>query len=191
MNPKEVTQLLLAWRNGDEAAFDQLLPLVYDELRRMARHHMRRERRDHTLQTSALVHEAYLRLLDHEGIDWQNRAHFFGLAAQAMRRVLVDYARRRNFAKRSGAAQRVMLEEAASLAEERAAEVVALDDALQGLAQFDPRKSRVVELRYFGGLSIEETAEVLGIAAATVVRDWNTAKAWLWQEMNRSEEPSP
>jgi RNA polymerase sigma factor (TIGR02999 family) len=191
MNPNEVTQLLLAWRNGDEAAFEQLLPLVYDELRRMARHYMRRERRDHTLQTSALVHEAYLRLLDHEGIDWQNRAHFFGLAAQAMRRVLVDYARRRNFAKRSGAAQRVMLEEAASLAEERAAEVVALDDALQSLAQFDPRKSRVVELRYFGGLSIEETAEVLGIAAATVVRDWNTAKAWLWQEMIRSEEPSP
>jgi RNA polymerase sigma factor (TIGR02999 family) len=183
--------LLVAWRNGDEAAFEQLLPLVYDELRRIARNYMRGERRDHTLQTSALVHEAYLRLLDHEGIDWQNRAHFFGLAAQAMRRVLVDYARRRNFAKRGGAAHHVALEEAASLAEERAAEVVALDDALQSLAQFDPRKSRVVELRYFGGLSIEETAEVLGIAPATVVRDWNTAKAWLWQEMNRSEEPSP
>jgi RNA polymerase sigma factor (TIGR02999 family) len=184
-DPKEVTQLLLAWRNGDETAFDKLLPLVYDELRRLARNYMRRERRGHTLQTSALVHEAYLRLVEHEGIDWQNGAHFFGVAAQAMRRVLVDYARRRNFAKRGGAAQRVALEEAATLAEERAAEVIALDEALQSLARIDPRKSRVVELRYFGGLTIEETAEALDIAPATVARDWNTAKAWLLREMGK------
>ena len=183
--PQEVTQLLLAWRNGDQAAFEQLLPLIYDELRRLARRYLRRERAGHTLQTSALVHEAYLRLAGGEGADFENRAHFFGVAAHAMRRVLVNYARRRNFAKRGGAAQHVELEEAATLAAERAAEVVALDEALQELARLDPRKCRVMELRYFGGLSVEETAVALGISVATVMREWNTARAWLRRELSK------
>jgi RNA polymerase sigma-70 factor, ECF subfamily len=184
--PREVTQLLRDWRNGDATAFDRLLPLVYDELRRLAGHYMRGERADHTLQTSALLHEAYLRLIEHEGIDWQNRAHFFGVAAQAMRRVLVDYARTRNYQKRGGKAAQVSLEEAATLAAERGAEVIALDEALQSLAKLDPRKSRVVELRYFGGLSVAETAEALGISVATMMRDWNLARVWLLREMSRS-----
>lgn len=185
--PTEVTQLLLAWRNGDEQAFDKLLPLVHDELRRLAGHYMRRERPGHTLQTSALVNEVYLRLVGHGEIAWQNRAHFFGIAAQAMRQVLVDYARRRNFQKRGGQAEHVSLDEAATLAAGRAAEVVALDEALQSLARFDQRKSRVVELRYFGGLSVEETAEVLGVSVPTVMRDWNAAKLWLRREMSRGD----
>ncbi len=184
----KVTQLLHDWRNGDQQAMDRLLPLVYEELRRLAGHYLRGERQGHTLQTSALVHEAYLMLVAQDNIDWQNRSHFFGVAAQAMRRVLVDYARSRNYHKRGGKAQHVALDEAANLAEERAAEVVALDEALQSLAQIDPRKSRVVELRYFGGLSVEETAEVLDIAPVTVMRDWSTAKAWLLREMSRDEQ---
>ncbi|MBI1761643.1 MAG: sigma-70 family RNA polymerase sigma factor [Acidobacteria bacterium] len=180
-----VTRLLLDWRAGDRAALDRLMPLVYDELRRIARAYLRHERREHTLQTSALVNEAYLRLVDHEQISWQNRAHFFCVAAQAMRRILVDHARSRNFAKRGGAAHKVSLDEAAGVALERADELLALDDALQDLAKFDERKSRVVELRYFGGLSVEETAEALGIAAITVIRDWNTAKVWLLREMSK------
>lgn len=184
---QHVTQLLLDWRNGDKEALDRLMPLVYEELRRMANYYMRNERREHTLQTSALVNEVYLRLVDHENIAWQNRAHFFGVAAQAMRRILVDHARTRNYAKRAGAAKLVSLEEAATVVEERAAELIALDDALQELAKIDLRKSRVVELRYFGGLSVEETAEALGISAITVMRDWNTAKAWLMREMTRDE----
>lgn len=184
-DPKEVTRLLLAWGNGDETAFDRLLPLVYDELRRLARNYMRRERRGHTLQTSALVNEAYLRLVDHENIEWQNRAHFFGVAAQAMRRILVDHARTRNYQKRGGGAQQVSLDEAATLAGDRAAELIALDEALQELGKMDERKSRVVELRYFGGLSLEETAEALGVSIPTVTRDWNTAKAWLMREMTK------
>ncbi|MCI0392662.1 MAG: sigma-70 family RNA polymerase sigma factor [Acidobacteria bacterium] len=183
--PREVTQLLQAWRDGDESALDRLMPMVYDELRRMARRFMRNERKGHTLQTSALINEAYLRLVEREGIDWQNRAHFFGVAAQAMRRVLVDYARARNYQKRAGKAQQVSLDEAANIAEERAAEIVALDDALESLARFDQRKCRVVELRYFGGLSVEETAEVLGVSVPTVMRDWNTAKVWLLREINQ------
>jgi RNA polymerase sigma factor (TIGR02999 family) len=182
---QNITRLLLDWRNGDQSALDRLMPLVYEELRRMANHYMRNERRGHTLQTSALVNEAYLRLVDHENIEWQNRAHFFGVAAQAMRRILVDYARTRNYQKRGGGAQQVSLDEAMTLAGDRAAELIALDDALRELAKMDERKSRVVELRYFGGLSLEETAEALGVSIPTVTRDWNTAKAWLMREISR------
>jgi RNA polymerase sigma factor (TIGR02999 family) len=182
---QNITRLLLDWRNGDQTALDRLMPLVYEELRRMANHYMRNERRGHTLQTSALVNEAYLRLVDHENIEWQNRAHFFGVAAQAMRRILVDHARSRNYQKRGGGAQQVSLDEAMTLAGDRAAELLALDDALRELARMDERKSRVVELRYFGGLSLEETAEALGISIPTVTRDWNTAKAWLMREMQK------
>jgi RNA polymerase sigma factor (TIGR02999 family) len=184
---QNITKLLVDWRNGDQEALDQLMPLVYEELRRMANHYMRNERKGHTLQTSALVNEAYLRLVDHENIDWQNRSHFFGLAAQAMRRILVDHARSRNYQKRGGNAERVSLDEAANFAEERATELIALDEALQELAKLDPRKSRIVEMRYFGGLTGEETAEVLGISTATVARDWETAKAWLLRELSRTE----
>jgi RNA polymerase sigma factor (TIGR02999 family) len=180
-----ITRLLLDWRNGDQTALDRLMPLVYEELRRMANNYMRNERRGHTLQSSALVNEAYLRLVDHENIDWQNRAHFFGVAAQAMRRILVDHARTRNYQKRGGGAQQVSLDEAATMAGDRAAELIALDEALQELAKIDERKSRVVEMRYFGGLSLEETAEALGVSIPTVTRDWTTAKAWLMREMTR------
>lgn len=182
-----ITKLLVDWCNGDKEALNQLMPLVHDELRRMADRYMRNERKGHTLQTSALVNEAYLRLIDHENIPWQNRAHFFGVAAQAMRRILVDHARSRSYLKRGGAAQRVSFDEAATLAEDRAAELVALDDALQELAKFDPRKCLVVELRYFGGLSMEETAEAAGVSVPTVTRDWNTAKAWLLRELTREQ----
>ena len=190
MNPsaEQITQLLLDWRDGDQAALDRLMPLVYDELRRMASYYLRNERPGHTLQTGALVNEAYVRLVDHEQIAWQNRAHFFGVAAQAMRRILVDHARTRNYQKRGGAAQRVSLDQAADVTGERAAELIALDEALKELARLDPRKSQVVELRYFGGLSMEETAEVLGISTATVSRDWETAKAWLLRELSKSDE---
>jgi RNA polymerase sigma factor (TIGR02999 family) len=186
MNPSSpnITKLLLDWRGGDSEALDRLMPLVYEELRRMANHYMRNERKGHTLQTSALVNEAYLRLVDHENIAWQNRAHFFGVAAQAMRRILVDHARTRNYQKRGGAAHHVSLDEAATLAGDRAAELIALDEALGELAKLDERKCRVVELRYFGGLSMEETAEALGVSIPTVTRDWNTAKAWLMREMS-------
>ena len=158
----------------------------------MANYYMRNERKGHTLQTSALVNEAYLRLVDHENIEWQNRSHFFGLAAQAMRRILVDHARSRNYQKRGGAAQQVSLDEAATLAEDRATELIALDDALQELAKLDPRKSQIVEMRYFGGLTGEEVSEALGISTATVSRDWETAKAWLLRELSRKESvPRP
>lgn len=184
---QNITKLLVDWRNGDQAALDRLMPLVYAELRRMANYYMRNERKGHTLQTSALVNEAYLRLVDHENIEWQNRSHFFGLAAQAMRRILVDHARSRNYQKRGGDAERVSFDEAANFAEERATELIALDEALQELAKLDPRKSRIVEMRYFGGLSGEETAEALGISTATVSRDWETAKAWLLRELSNTE----
>jgi RNA polymerase sigma factor (TIGR02999 family) len=187
-SPKDITKLLIDWRNGDKEALDRLMPLVYEQLRRMANNYMRNERKGHTLQTSALVNEAYLRLVDHENIDWQNRAHFFGVAAQAMRRILVDHARSRSYLKRGGAAKQVSLDEAATLAEDRAGELIALDEALKELAKMDPRKSSVVELRYFGGLSLEETAEALEISIPTVTRDWNTAKAWLLREMTKSDE---
>ncbi len=181
--PKQVTQLLVAWGNGDEAARDELMPLVYDELHRLAHRYMNRERPGHTLQTSALVNEAFVRLVDQRDVHWQNRAHFFGLAAQMMRRILVDYARNRRYAKRGGGARQVSLDEAMIVSEERTAEVVALDDALKGLAEIDPRKSQIVELRFFGGLSIDETAEVLKISPGTVMRDWTLAKAWLRKQM--------
>jgi RNA polymerase sigma-70 factor, ECF subfamily len=182
----EVTRLLLDWRGGDRAALDQLVAVVHDELRRLARHYMRGERDGHTLQTSALINEAYLRLVDHTNIDWKNRAHFFGVAAQAMRRVLVDHARSRGYQKRGAGAQAVELEEAAMLAGDRASELVALDDALRELERFDPRKAQVVELRYFGGLTGEETAEVLGISPPTVQREWQSAKLWLLRTLSNS-----
>jgi len=177
--PQEITQLLVAWSDGDRAALDQLTPLVYEELRRLAHRYMSQERPGHTLQTSALVNEAYLRLIDQKNVHWQNRAQFFGIAAQMMRRILVDHARQRRYAKRGGDARQVPLDEAMIVSEERAAEVVALDEALNSLAGVDPRKSRIVELRFFGGLSIEETAEVLALSPGTVMRDWTLAKAWL------------
>jgi RNA polymerase sigma factor (TIGR02999 family) len=180
----EVTRLLADWRGGDQEALDRLMALVYDELRRIAGRYMRGERENHTLQTSALVNEAFLRLADHRNIDWQNRAHFFGVAAHAMRHVLVDHARSRDRLKRGGGALKVALDEAVDVADEEAAELVALDDALRSLAAFDERKARVVELRYFGGLTTEEAAEVLGVSPATVERDWSAARAWLMRELS-------
>ena len=182
---QQVTQLLIAWGNGDQAARDELMPLVYEELHRLAHRCMNRERPGHTLQTSALVNEAFMKLIDQKSVHWQNRAHFFGLAAQMMRRILVDYARSRLYAKRGGGAQQVSFDEALMVSHERAHEVVALDDALKDLAQFDERKSQVVELRFFGGLSVEETAELLQVSPGTVMRDWTLAKAWLRKQIVR------
>ncbi len=182
-SPGEVTRILQACGKGDQQAFDKLMPVVYEELRRLAKQHLRRERPDHTLQATALVHEAYLRLVDQRAVTWQNRAHFFGVAAQLMRRILVDYARRRQAAKRGGAALKVSLNELVLAAEERSEEVVALDEALERLAAMDPRQGRVVELRIFSGLTVEETAEVLGISPATVKREWTMARAWLSREI--------
>ena len=175
----EVTQLLMDWGNGNQAAAEKLMPLVYEELHRLAHHYMNKERPGHTLQTSALVNEAYLRLIDQKQVHWQNRAHFFGIAAQLMRRILVDYARSRRYQKRGGDARQVDLDEAMIVSQERAADVIALDDALKSLAEFDARKSQIVELRFFGGLSIEETAQALAVSPGTVMRDWTLAKAWL------------
>ncbi len=183
--PKEVTQLLIAWSNGEEEALEKLVPLIYDELRRIARRYMKREPAGHTLQTTALVNEAYLRLIEQKGMKWQNRAHFFAISAQLMRRILVSMARARHADKRGGEARQVSLDEALVISEERAAELVALDEAMNELAALDPRRSRVVELRYFGGLSVEETAEVLNISPETVMRDWKRARAWLYTELNR------
>jgi len=183
----EVTQLLIEWGNGDQAALDKLMPLVHGELRQMARRYMSRQNPGHTLQTTALINEAYLRMVGGQEKHFQNRAHFFGVAAQAMRHILVDYARSKNYAKRGGNAPKVSLDEALTVSEERAAELVALDDALQELANVDPRKCRVVELRYFGGLSVEETAEVLKVSTITVMRDWSMAKAWLHRELSNSQ----
>lgn len=182
----EVTQLLLDWSNGDKEALDKLVPVVYQELRRLAGYYMRRERAGHTLQTSALVNEAYMRLVDYRQMRWQSRAHFFAVAAQAMRRILVEHARKRHFAKRGGGAIQVSLDEAATVSAKQAAELIELDDALTGLEAIDPRKSRIVELRYIGGLSIEETAEVLNISPATVQREWRSAKAWLYQAIAKT-----
>jgi RNA polymerase sigma factor (TIGR02999 family) len=178
-----LTGLLLEWRDGDKAALDRLMPLVYNELRRIAHRYVQRERNDHTLQTSALVNEAYLRLAGQRKVDWQNRSHFFAVTAQVMRHVLIDHARRRRYAKHGGEAQQVPLKDAAEMSLQRAAELIALDEALEELQKFDERKSRVVELRYFGGLSLEETAEVLQISVMTVRRDWRAAKAWLFRRM--------
>jgi len=181
LSPHEVTELLVEWQRGDAAALDRLTPLVYDEIRRMAHRYLTRERNGHTLQTTELVNEAYMRLLGAQSIDWQNRAHFFGVTAQVMRRILIDHARRRHYAKHGGDARHVSLENAAVMTSERASELIVLDEALTELARIDPRKSRVVELRYFGGLSLEEIAEVLQVSLMTVRRDWRTAKAWLYK----------
>jgi RNA polymerase sigma factor (TIGR02999 family) len=183
-SPAQVTDLLVAWSDGDKAAYDQLVPLVHDELHRLAHRYMSRERPGHTLQTTALVDEAYMRLVDQK-VHWQNRSHFFGIAAEVMRRILVDYARRQRYAKRGGGAQKVELDEAMLMARDRSDQLVALDEALKRLAEFDERKSRVVELRFFGGLSVEETAESLAISVNTVKRDWSTARAWLYKEVSR------
>jgi RNA polymerase sigma factor (TIGR02999 family) len=181
--PDGVTQLLIHWRNGDKAAFDQLTPLVYAELRRLARCFMRKERSNHTLQTSALINEAYLKLADQGETNWQNRAHFFAVAAQIMRHILVDHARSYGYEKRGAGAQRVSLDDAQVFSEERAGELVALDEALTTLATVDPRKCRIVELRFFGGLNIDETAEVMDLSPTTVQREWRGAKAWLQRFM--------
>ena len=182
--PETVTDLLIQWREGDEAALNRLIPLVYKELRRMASYYMRRRRPGDTLQTSALINEAYLRLADHKNMRWQNRSHFFAVAAQAMRRILVDHARARYAAKREGGLLKVSLDQAADIGQQRGAELIALDDALKELAEFDERKSRIVELRYFGGLSVEETAQVLEVSAVTVKREWRAAKLWLLRAMS-------
>src|SRR5262249_18811032 len=170
--PHEVTQLLLAWSQGDRAALERLVPLVYDELRRLAKHYMRRERTGHTLQTTALIHEAYLRLVDANRVRWQNRAHFFGIAARLMRQILVDFAREQQYQKRGGGAHPVSLDEAPVIRPERSEDLVALDEALSALAEIDARKSQVVELRFFGGLSVGEMAEALQVSPETVRRDW-------------------
>ncbi|MFN7948331.1 MAG: sigma-70 family RNA polymerase sigma factor [Blastocatellia bacterium] len=183
--PQEVTQLLAAWSNGDQAALDELMPLVYGELRRLARRYMNRENPGHTLQTTALVNEAYLRLVDAREVQWQNRAHFFAVAAQMMRRILVDFARSRQNLKHGGDAQQVSFDQALMVSWERRAELVALDDALNALAALDPRQAQVVELRFFGGLSNEETAEVLKVSVGTVRRDWSLAQAWLYRELSK------
>jgi RNA polymerase sigma-70 factor (ECF subfamily) len=182
-----VSQLLVAGSKGDKTAIDRLMPLVYAELRRMARRYMAGQPHGHTLQTTALIHEAYLKLVGQEEKSWQNRAHFFGVAAQAMRHILVDYARASNAAKRGGDARQVSLNEAATVTRVQSGEVVALDDALNRLAAVAPRQSQVVELRYFGGLSVEETAEVLKVSPETVTRDWRMSKAWLQRELRPDE----
>jgi RNA polymerase sigma factor (TIGR02999 family) len=182
--PHEITKLLKDWSGGDATALDKLIPLVYDELHRLAHQHMRRERVGHMLQTSALINEAYLRLADQSEVTFKNRAHFFGIAARLMRQILVDEARKRNSAKRGGSAIQVSLAKATSVVQEQAANVVALDKALKGLERIDARQSEIVELRFFGGLSIDETAEVLKVSPGTVMRDWTFARAWLRNEMN-------
>jgi len=186
--PQDVTELLLDWSNGNQAALDQLMPLVYEELHRLAHQYMARERPEHSLQTSALLNEAYLKLVDQKNVHWQNRAQFFGIAAKLMRQILVDHARQRHRIKRGGDARHVPLDEAVVVSPARAAEMMALDDALETLAAVDQRKSQILELRFFGGLSIEETAEVLGVSPGTVMRDWTLAKAWLRMEMTREDE---
>ena len=178
-----LTELLADWAQGDETALNRLTPLVYDELRRIAHRYVQRERNGHTLGTTALVNEAYLRLAGQKKIEWQNRAHFFAVTAQVMRHILIDHARRRHYAKHGGNVQRVSLAEAELMSEERARELVELDEALDELANLDLRKSRVVELRYFGGLGLEETADVLEISMMTVRRDWRAAKAWLYRRI--------
>ena len=184
---EDITGLLAAWGGGDRAALDRLMPLVYQELRRLAHRQMRRERPGDTLQTTALVNEAYMRLVDYERVQARDRSHFLSIAAQAMRRVLIERARARRSDKRGSNPQRVPLEDAAEVSDERAAELVALDDALDALAAFDPRKARLVELKYFGGLTIEETAEALGVSAPTVERDWRTARIWLHREIGKAK----
>ena len=184
-SPKDVTQLLLAWNDGDASALDQLIPIVYEELRRVARRFMRRERAGHTLESSALVNEVYLRLIDVSNVQWQNRAHFFAISARLMRQILVDFARRRQQLKRGGDASRLSLDDALMIPQERNADLVALDEALETLAALNARQARVVELKYFGGLTEDEIAEVLKISARTVRHDWSLARAWLYRELSK------
>ena len=189
---QEVTELLVAWSDGDRAALDALMPVVYDELRRLARNHLSRERSDHTLQTTALVHEAYLRLIDQRSVNWQNRAQFFGIAAQMMRRILINHAKDRHAQKRQGYAAKVSLDEAVSFFEKREVDLMALDEALNGLAALDPQQAQIVELRFFGGLTIDEVSEVLSISPATTKREWDSAKLWLRRQLNSGgNSPSP
>jgi RNA polymerase sigma-70 factor (ECF subfamily) len=182
---QDITHLLLAWGEGDPAALDKLMPLVYEELRRLARSYLNRQRPGHTLQTTALVNEAYLRLINANQVRWQDRAHFFAVSAQMMRRILVDFARSKRNLKRGGGAQRVSLEDAMAIAPEQSADLLALDEALRELAALNPRQSQIVELRYFGGLSEEEAAEVLKISPRTVRRDWSLARAWLFRALSQ------
>jgi RNA polymerase sigma factor (TIGR02999 family) len=187
-SPENVTRLLLDWSNGNKEALDSLLPIVYDELRRQASRYLRRERAGHTLQTTALINEAYLRLVNQKNVHWQNRAHFFGIAAQLMRRILVDHARTRKRSKRGGSDIRVSLNEATVTSQAQDLDLVALDEALERLVEIDPQQSRIVELRFFSGLNVEETAEVLRISPATVKREWRIAKAWLHREISGTED---
>ena len=184
--PHEITELLEQWSGGNQAALDQLYPLVYEELRRLARSYMRREPKGHTLQTTALINEAYVRLVDQHSVRWQNRSHFFAISAQIMRRILVDHARQHLQAKRGGGAKRISLDEVMIVAKERSEEVLMLDEALANLARLDPRRSQVVELRYFAGLNNSEIASVLKISENTVMRDWNLARAWLYQQLSET-----
>lgn len=188
--PTDFTQLLLSWRNGDKAALDRMTPVLYEELRRLARHFLSAERSDHTLQPTALVHEAYLRLVDQHAVDWQNRAHFLGVAASMMRRILINHARASQAAKREGYTQALALEDALGVFTNPEIDLLELNRALQQLAEIDPQQGRVVELRYFGGLTIEETAEVMGISPATVKREWGTARLWLLQKIEGPARPS-
>lgn len=183
-SPHVVTRLLVDWGNGDQQALEKLTPLVYQELKRLAARYLRRERREHTLQSTALVHEAWLRLIDQKQVQWQNRAQFFGIAAEMIRRILIDHARNRQAAKRGDGAIKLSLDDALATPNRRDLELVALDDALHDLAKLDPQQGRLVELRFFAGLSIEESAEVLGVSPATVKREWTTAKAWLYRELS-------
>jgi len=187
----DITQLLLQWRGGDESALDRLMPLVYEELRRLARQCMRREQVGHTLQTTALVNEAYLRMVKSSQVEWHDRAHFFAIAAQLMRRVLVDEARRRHYQKRGGEFTRIELDETVLAADQREFDLLALDEALDRLAEFAPRKCRVVEMRFFGGLSINETGTVLGVSTDIVKREWRTAKLWLLRELSSDSPQAP
>lgn len=182
-NQHEITELLEQWSGGNQTALDKLYPLVYEELRRLARSYMKREPKGHTLQTTALINEAYVRIVDQKSVHWQNRSHFFAISAQIMRRILVDHARRYLHAKRGGGARRVSLDEAMIVAAERSEEVLMLDEALSNLARMDPRRCQVVELRYFAGLNNQEIASVLHISENTVMRDWNLARAWLYQQL--------
>ena len=184
VQPAEVTELLRRWSSGDVAARESLVPLVYDELRRLARYYLASQRSDHTLQSTAIVHEAYLRLAGRDNVHWENRRHFFAVAAQLMRRILVDHARKRNAAKRGGAQLTLLVDEAVEPSSQRELDLVALDDALKALAELDERQSRIVELRFFGGLSIEDTSRLLEISPATVKREWSTARAWLYEEIS-------
>ena len=189
LDSREVTMLLHAWRGGDLGALDRLMPLVYGELHRLAHRYMLREHAGHTLQTTAIVNEAYIRLIDARQVEWKDRAHFFAISANIMRRILVEFARSRGRNKRGGDVQKVELDEAFVVSPQRGTDLVALDDALTSLAAMDERKAKVIELRFFGGLSVEETAEVLNVSPDTVMRDWRLAKVWLWREMKHGAEP--